>query len=221
MSVVIRITGVIILVAALADKADAQLDFLRKIFEPQVFQVSEKLRDYIRTELPPPTHDRLQELKNVDLIFVKAMEFSKKQIPTCLLAASIAVLNRTDIKPTFPLLGMIRLPLPAEDSSDAAARIRNLPRYIFSDSPQDSFGDSDKLVHFFGSAYLSYATGTNQVPDAIGKWIEDGEVAFKLDTKVDPRDVFANELGQQFGVAISQGRDVLPSDFLNATYIKR
>ncbi len=149
------------------------------------------------------------------------MELSNKEVSTALLAVSIAVLNRTDIKPTFPLLGTIRLPLPAEDSLDAISRISNLPRYIFNDSPQDKWGDSDKLVHFFGSAYLTYEMGTKKLPDAIGNLIEQGEVTFRLDVAADPRDVFANRLGQLFGNALSDGREVLPSDFLIAKYIKK
>lgn len=209
------------MLAVLAGRSYAQTDIFSKLFEPKIFQVTNKLRAYIREDLPTPSHDRAGELRHIDMIFVKSMELSDKKISTALLACSFAVLNRTDIKPTFPLLGIITLPLPAEDSSDAAARIAKLPRYFFPDSPQNGWGDSDKLVHFFGSAYLTYETGTRKLPDAIGKLIEQGEVAFKLDTAADPRDVFANRLGQQFGAALGDGRDVIPSDFLRAKYIKR
>jgi hypothetical protein len=149
------------------------------------------------------------------------MELSNDQISTALLAASIALLNRTDITPTIPLLGIVKLPLPAEDSADAIARIDKLPRYIFPDSPQDKWGDSDKLVHFFGSAYLTYETGARPIPEAIGQFVEKGEVALKLDTAADPRDVFTNRLGQEFGRALSDGRNVLPSDFLSSKYVRK
>ncbi|MCL4510868.1 MAG: hypothetical protein M1470_07350 [Bacteroidetes bacterium] len=220
-SIITRFVVPIFLLLIFVGKTSAQVDFLKKMFEPEVFQVTEKLRRYIENELPPVTHDRTAEMKDIDLIFAKGMELSKKQVGTALLAISFAVLNRTDIKPTFPLLGIITLPLPAEDSADAVARINKLPRYIFPDSPQNKWGDSDKLVHFFGSAYLTYETGTKKLPDVIGNLIEQGEVAFKLDTAADPRDVFTNRLGQQFGAALNDGRDVLPSDFLSATYIKK
>ncbi len=197
------------------------MDLLKKIFEPDIFKATEQLREYIRNELPHVTHERAEELKHVDLIFAKSMEISNKKVSTALLAASFAVLNRTDIKPTLPLLGVVKLPLPAEDSADAVFRLQKLPRYIFADSPQNKWGDSDKLVHFFGSAYMAYETGTKRLPDAIGNLIEDGEVTFKLDTAADPRDLFANRLGQDFGAALSDGRDVLPSDFLNAMYIRK
>ncbi len=202
-------------------KASAQFDFLDKLFAPKIVTVSQQLRNYIRTTLPPVTHDREQELRHVDMIYLKAMELSNDQISTALLAASIAVLNRTDITPTIPLIGIIRLPLPAEDSEDAVSRINKLPRYIFPDSPQDKWGDSDKLVHFFGSAYLTYETGARPIPEAIGRFVENGEVALKLDTAADPRDVFTNKLGQEFGRALSDGRNVLPSDFLSSKYVRR
>ena len=149
------------------------------------------------------------------------MELSDKDVSTALLAISIAVLNKTDIRPTLPVLGVIALPLPAEDSTGAASRISNLPRYFFDDSPQDKLGDSDKLAHFFGSAFLTCETGTKRVPEAISNFVEEGEVALKLDDAPDPRDLFANRLGQLFGEALSQGREVIPSDFLTAKFVRK
>lgn len=188
---------------------------------PNVVQVIDKLREYIRKDLPKVSHDRDEELKHVDLIFAKGMEFSDNELGTALLAISLAVLNRRDFKPTFPLIGAVKIPLPSEDSAIASLRINNLPRYFLNDSPQDKWGDSAKLVHFFGSAYLTYETGTRKVPDAIGVWIEQGEATFKLDSLGQQRDIFINRLGQQFGNAVSEGREVLPSDFLNAEYLKK
>jgi len=215
------ISIVVVSLLLFAGRAYSQIDILKKVFEPDVFHVTQELRQYIEKDLPRVSHDRNEELNHIDLIFAKGMELTEKNTSEALLAISIAVLNRTDIKPRFPLLGVIQFPLPAEDSVDAVSRINNLPRYIFSDSPQDRWGDSDKLVHFFGSAYLTYETGTKKLPDAIGNMIEKGEVAFKLDTIVDPRDVFANRLGQKFGAALSDGREVLPSDFLSAKFIEK
>jgi hypothetical protein len=217
----IQLFAAVALVFSLVGKASAQLEFLKKAFEPRIFRVTEEVRTYIRTELPPVSHNREEELHHVDLIFLKAMELSKSDIGTALLAASIAVLNRADIKPTFPILGIVTLPLPAEDSAEAIARINQLPRYIYSDSPQDKWGDSDKLVHFFGSAYLTYESGATPIPEALGKFVETGEVALKLDTAADPRDLFTNRLGQKFGRALSDGREVIPSDYLSAEFIRK
>ncbi len=220
----LRIYHLAFLVATLLivnGKASAQLEFLDKLFAPKIVTVTQELRNYIRETLPPATHNRDEELQHVDMIYLKAMELSNDQISTALLAASIALLNRTDITPTIPLLGIVKLPLPAEDSADAIARIDKLPRYIFPDSPQDKLGDSDKLVHFFGSAYLTYETGARPIPEAIGQFVEKGEVALKLDTAADPRDVFTNRLGQEFGRALSDGRNVLPSDFLSSKYVRK
>ena len=220
----LRIYHLAFLVATLLiinGKASAQLEFLDKLFAPKIVTVTQELRNYIRETLPPVTHNRDEELQHVDMIYLKAMELSNDQISTALLAASIALLNRTDITPTIPLLGIVKLPLPAEDSADAITRIDKLPRYIFPDSPQDKWGDSDKLVHFFGSAYLTYETGARPIPEAIGQFVEKGEVALKLDTAADPRDVFTNRLGQEFGRALSDGRNVLPSDFLSSKYVRK
>lgn len=205
----------------LSESVYAQLDILKKMFEPDVLQVTDKLRDYLRgNEFPDVSHDRDEELRHIDMLFAEGMQLSNNRVSTALLAISFAVLNRSYIKPTFPLIGIVRLPLPAEDSANAASRIKKLPRYFFSDSPSDKWGDSAKLVHFFGSAYLTYETGTRKLPDAIGIWIEEGEVTFKLDSIAQQRDVFINRLGQQFGDALKEGREVLPSDFLRAEILR-
>ncbi len=199
----------------------AQLNTLEDIFLPNVARVTDSLRAYIRSDrYPGVSHDRNEELRHIDMIFEKGMELSDGKVSRALLAISIAVLNRTSFSPTFPLTGKIRIPLPSEDRNDAAARIRKLPRYFFADSPKNKWGDSAKLVHFFGSAYLTYVTGTKFIPDEIGKWIEEGEATFKLDSLGQRRDVFINRLGQRFGYALSRGRKVLPSDFLRAEYFK-
>ena len=191
------------------------------MFEPDVLRVTDELRDYIRSnEFPEVSHDRNTELKHVDMLFEKGVEFSHHDMRTALLAISFAVLNRTYIKPTFPLIGTVRLPLPSEDSVNAAVRIRKLPRYFFNDSPPDKWGDSAKLVHFFGSAYLTYETGTRKIPDEIGIWVEEGEAAFKLDSLGQQRDVYINRLGQRFGDALSKGNKVVPLDFLKAEILK-
>lgn len=220
----LHLRHLVLLVAVLlafSESASAQFKFLDRLFEPKFVRVTQDLRSYIRDDLPAVTHNREEELHHIDMIYLKAMQLSGDEISTALFAASIAVLNRTYIQPTFPLLGVVTLPLPAEDSADAVARINKLPRYIYPDSPQDKWGDSDKLVHFFGSAYLTYETGARPIPDAIGKFVENGEVALKLDTAADPRDVFTNRLGQEFGRALSDGRNVLPSDYLSAKYIRK
>ncbi len=191
------------------------------IFEPDALQLTDKLRDYIRSsEFPDVSHDRNEELEHIDMLFAKGMELSGNKPGTALLAISFAVLNRTYIEPTFPLVGVVRLPLPSEDSTDAASRLKKLPRYFFKSSPQDRWGDSAKLVHFFGSAYLTYVTGTRGLPDEVGIWVEEGEVAFKLDSTAQQRDVFIDRLGQRFGDALNEGRDVLPSDFLRSDILR-
>ena len=205
----------------LTQRAQAQLDFIKKFLEPDIVQVTEDLRGYIRSDLPSPSRDIEDELQHIDLIFAKGMELSHKDDATALLAISLGVLNRTSFEPRFPLIGGIKFPLPAEDSVNAALRIEKLPRYFFKDSPKDKMGDSAKLVHFFGSAYLTYETGTRKLPDAIGVWIEEGEGAFKLDSLDHQRDIFINRLGQQFGNALSEGREVLPSDFLRTTFTEK
>jgi hypothetical protein len=211
----------ILTIISTSRSADAQLNFLIKEFEPDILRLTGKLREYIRgNNFPEVSHKRDEELHHIDLLFEKSMQLSGNHTNIALLAISLAVLNRTYIKPTFPIIGTIKLQLPAEDSSDAVLRINKLPRYFFNDSPQDKWGDSAKLVHFFGSAYLTYETGTTKIPDALGIWIEKGEAAFRLDSLGQQRDIFINRLGQQFGNALSEGRKVLPSDFLRAQILE-
>lgn len=212
----------LILSMLVSQSVSAQSCIPGRVLEPKVVLVTNELRDYIRSsKFPGISHDRDTELHHIDMIFEKGMELSDDKVSTALLAISIAVLNRTYFSPTFPLIGKVRIPLPSEDRADAAARIEKLPRYFFIDSPHGKWGDSAKLVHFFGSAYLTYITGTRFLPDQFGIWIEEGEAAFKLDSLGQSRDVFINRLGQRFGRALSEGRRVLPSDFLRAEYVRK
>ena len=216
---VIKCIAFVLLALTPATRGFAQCAILRGIFEPQLLRVTDEMREYIRSDnFPVVSRDEGSELHHIDTLFEKGMELSRNNVNTTLLAISIAVLNRTYFEPTFPLIGKIRIPLPSEDSADAASRIRKLPRYFFDDSPKDKWGDSAKLVHFFGSAYLTYMTGARIIPDEIGVWIEEGETAFRLDSLDQKRDVFINRLGQRFGQALSEGRNVLPSDFLRSSF---
>ncbi len=208
-----------LMVVATSLSSYGQSNLLDRIVEPRFFRVTDEMREYIRSkQFPGVSRRRSEELHHVDLLFEKGMDLSCNEVATALLAISMAVLNRTSFEPTFPLIGKIRIPLPSEDSADAASRIRKLPRYFFDDSPKDKWGDSAKLVHFFGSAYLTYVTGARNIPDAFGVWIEEGETAFRLDSLDQKRDVFINRLGQRFGQALSEGRNVLPSDFLRSSF---
>ncbi|MGC8595998.1 MAG: hypothetical protein ACP5MI_10410 [Candidatus Kryptoniota bacterium] len=193
----------------------------QRLFIPRFVSVTAQLRAYIENEMHPPVFQIQTELADIDSIYIRALQLSEGDIATALFSSSMAVLNRTDIKPTFPLIGVIKLPLPSEDSADAAKRISHLPEYFFQDSPHDKWGDSDKLAHFFGSAYLAYTTGTKFIPDILGNAVETGEVALKLDTAADPRDVFANRLGQNFGKMLRKNEEVLPSDFLRTRFVRK
>ncbi len=217
--IVVKYMVLVILALAPATRGLAQCSMLGRIIEPRLLRVTDEMREYIRSDsFPAASRDEGSELRHIDMLFEKGMEISRNNVNTALLAISIAVLNRTSFEPKFPMIGRVRIPLPAEDSTDAASRIRKLPRYFFGDSPKDKWGDSAKLVHFFGSAYLTYVTGARIIPDEVGVWIEEGETAFRLDSLDQKRDVFINRLGQRFGQALSEGRNVLPSDFLRSSF---
>ena len=100
--------------------------------------------------------------------------------------------------------------------TDSLFNLKNkyLPKYIFWDTPQNDFGDKDKLSHFFGSAFISYSSNIFDFVDLIGYFVEVFEENFKLQSTIDKRDMMANTLGNIFGKMLKENKNILPSQIL-------
>ena len=106
------------------------------------------------------------------------------------------------------------MPLPHSVDSIFNLKNKNLPKYLFYDTPKNDFGDKDKLAHFFGSAYLSYSTSWFDITQIIGIFVEDFEEKFYIQSRADPRDIRADNLGNMFGKALRKNKELLPSQVL-------
>jgi hypothetical protein len=97
------------------------------------------------------------------------------------------------------------------DSETFLTKNENLPKNLFFDSPQNNFGDKDKLAHFFGSAFLSYESKFFDLGKLIGYFVEAFEESFKVQSSVDIRDLDVNEYGRFFGELLKENDNLLPS----------
>jgi hypothetical protein len=127
----------------------------------------------------------------------------------------MASVEHQNIDIRMPLVGSVRMPLSFEEDSLFKSRINNLPVRVYPDSPNDAHGDKDKLQHFFGSAYLAYASESPEFARSTGNVVEWGEAQFVVGGADDPRDRRANKQGARFGHDLLSVKTLLPSDYLS------
>ena len=106
------------------------------------------------------------------------------------------------------------MPLTFEEDSMFAARVNNLPSHVYADTQAGAAGDKDKLQHFFGSAYLAFASESPGLTRTTGDFIEWLESKIVVGGADDPRDKRANRQGKSFGRDLLVVKTLLPSDYL-------
>ncbi|MBZ0198431.1 MAG: hypothetical protein K8H86_01080 [Ignavibacteriaceae bacterium] len=157
---------------------------------------------------------RMNDLSLMDSIFITAVKFYDDNYEDALIALTFAAVpyNRVPIK--IPLLGIINYPLTSANDSIFLLKNKNLPKYLFFDSPTDEYGDKDKPAHFFGSAFIAYSSHIFDLGDLIGYFVEVFEESFKVQSRIDARDLMTNKFGNIFGEALKSDKTVLPSNVL-------
>jgi hypothetical protein len=131
-----------------------------------------------------------------------------------LLIATLATFDHFRLGVILPLFGAIPIPLTLESRGEYKERFAHLPRRILPDSIGRNKRDRDKLQHFFGSAFLTYVFNSKSAARSLGDFVEWGEPRFIVGGDYDERDKYANRLGQEFGMRLLDGDEVLPSDVL-------
>jgi hypothetical protein len=146
------------------------------------------------------SEDIKTNLAYVDSIFFYALAIADSNIGDALLFCSIGTMTYRTFKMKIPFINLtIPFSVFTQVNTDLLNyKVRNLPSNLFEDSPQSDFGDKDKVVHFFSTAYLSYTFG-KVFSEYIGNFVENFEKSFKIDGKVDERDLKINQLGALFG----------------------
>jgi len=85
---------------------------------------------------------------------------------------------------------------------------------LYYDSPLTDYGDKDKLTHFFGSGFLSYSIPIFDFANGFGYFVESFEEDFKVQSKIDSRDLEVNVNGALFGKMLLNNKNLLPSDII-------
>ena len=154
-------------------------------------------------------------LNLVDSIYLKAIKYYDLEYSEALLALTFTTVPYRKVPITLPLINVvIHYPLISADLDTYLLKNQNLPSLIFYDSPQNNFGDKDKLAHFFGNSFIGYAEPVFDLADVFGYFVEAFEEDFKAQSKVDFRDMNVNWYGKLFGDLLEKNRNVLPSQVM-------
>jgi hypothetical protein len=188
--------------------------FLSEIFTPQIIIDTKHIRQYVLDERFQVLRNRCGDMRTIDAIYLKSLKIADYNIARALFLSLMAVLEHRKVEVKIPIVSSLKVPLTFEKDSIFSARIKHLPTQVYSDSPTILEGDRDKLQHFFGSAYLSYASEAPDFTRTLGNLIEWGELVFIVGGTDDPRDKRANKQGESFGRDLLAVMTLLPSDYL-------
>jgi hypothetical protein len=185
---------------------------------PQQSKLSKSVNlisEYISSDEFISLKDKIGDLKSIDSIYIQSIIHSNNDYSEALLALTFATVPYKEVPIQIPLLKVIiNYPLISASDSVFLLKNENLPRYIFFDSPDDSYGDKDKLAHFFGSAYISYTSNILDLGNPIGYFVEVFEESFKVQSSIDERDLITNNLGNKFGKLLKRNKGILPSQII-------
>lgn len=170
--------------------------------------------NHISSYIASGSLDKYDDLSQLDSIFSSALKFYNNDVDEALLALTFAAVPYNKVPLKFPVLGVIYYPLTSAPDSIFELKNKNLPEFIFFDSPDDGYGDRDKPAHFFGSAFISYSSNIFDLGDLIGYFVEVFEETFKVQSAIDTRDLITNKFGNIFGEALKTDKTVLPSHVL-------
>lgn len=184
-------------------------------FYPQQSDISKavnNISEYIASENFISLKNKIGDVLAVDSIYIEAIKFSEGNTSEALLALMLATVPYNKVPIQVPILNsIVYYPLTSADEEIFLKKNTNLPRYLFFDTPQNDYGDKDKLAHFFGSAFLSYESNLFDMGKLIGYFVEAFEESFKVQSNVDLRDLDVNEYGRLFGELLKENKDLLPS----------
>ncbi|MCH8035156.1 MAG: hypothetical protein IH950_15555 [Bacteroidetes bacterium] len=173
------------------------------------------LSDFIASDHFVELKKTNSDLALVDSIYLRAIVFTEKDYSEALLALTFATVPYKEMPIVIPIIKeVIYYPLIAADDSTFNLKNENLPRYLFFDSPKTNHGDVDKLAHFFGNAFIGYSQNIFDLSSLIGYFVESFEEIFKVQSKVDYRDLDVNWYGDQFGKLLKESEKVLPSQIM-------
>ncbi len=170
--------------------------------------------NYLRAQSPTPLTENLDtarielDRQRVDSLYLYALDVARGDYLRACALAGLACLTHRSI----PLRFGLNVPLTFENDSLLNRRFNRMPRYLFKDSPTE--GDSDKIQHFFMSAWLAMRSDSPMLSNFAGHLIEGGEALLIDARQDDERDLRANALGRRFARALQLDITTLPSQVL-------
>lgn len=179
------------------------------------------LSDFIASDYFLQLKESNSDLALVDSIYLRAVSFTKKDYGEALLAITFTTIPYNKVPIVVPLIKeIIYYPLVSAEDSIYYLKNQNLPRYLFYDTPNTKQGDIDKLAHFFGNAFIGYSENIFDLSSLIGYFVESFEESFKVQSKVDFRDLDVNWYGDLFGKLIKENEKLLPSQIMISRSLK-
>ena len=155
------------------------------------------------------------DLTLVDSIYKRAIHFYQNDYEEALLALTFTTIPYRRVPVVIPLIkSRLYYPLISANDSISNLKNQNLPSKLFFDSPDNDYGDKDKLAHFFGNAFIGYAENILKLADVFGYFVEAFEEDFKAQSEVDFRDVDVNWYGVLFGEVLEINKNILPSQVM-------
>jgi hypothetical protein len=194
----------------------ALLRFFGNAVTPDLVKEARRIRSYIRDPRFGLLVKRCGDMRAVDAIYIKCLQIAEHNVARALFLSLLGTLEHRDLYMKMPLIGFVKIPLTFEEDSLFNTRFGNLPSRLYPDTPRE--GDRDKLQHFFGSAYMAYASESRDVAQITGDLVEWSEAKFVAGGVDDPRDRRANKHGERFGHDLLTVKNLLPSDYLNSPF---
>lgn len=173
------------------------------------------LSDFIASDYFLDLQNQNSDLELVDSIYLRALKFYDYDYQEALLALTFTTIPYREVPLVIPLVNTrIYYPLISGNDSISNLKNQNLPSRLFFDSPDNEYGDKDKLAHFFGNGFIGYAESILNLADVFGYFVESFEEDFKAQSKVDYRDMDVNWYGVLFGDMLEVNKRILPSQIM-------
>lgn len=190
------------------------LSCLFTYFPPFFIQHGIELKSFIRSKTFHRIRQTYGDVRALDALFIRAMKMTNNNTAMSLLLATIASFDHRAVGLKIPFFNFY-FPLSDESEQEFDSRLRGLPSRLYPDTPGDASGDRDKLQHFLGSAFLTFAFESKDAAMRIGDFVEEGEEEFIVGGVNDDRDLRSDRQGQAFGIALLENIHRLPSEFLS------
>jgi hypothetical protein len=199
--------------AQIVDSSDAltyKKNIVLSLFFPKGIAEGVALRSYLRSPEWDTYRHILSDKEAFDEIFDNAADLCSGNATASILATCIAVFDHKTI-PVKLLFGIvIPIPLTIENQEDFDSRVSKLPGHIY----DPKIADTDKLQHFFFSAFFMHTLKMNWLVKLLGNAVEIGEDLFVVGGVNDTRDRHANDDGIRFGNSCENFSLPNPSSFL-------